>query len=91
MENVKLLEEIKKDFVEKFDNDPQINRICTVIINEFKIRKQGLKVLNFLEDSPTSEIKYAGDAAEESKNVFKMTLEKIEGEIVIKEGVYCEN
>lgn len=38
--SVSILEDIKKDFVHKFDNDPQINRVCTVVINEFKTREK---------------------------------------------------
>jgi len=35
---MRTLEEIQKELKEKFDNDPSINRVCQVIINEFKIR-----------------------------------------------------
>jgi len=38
MTPVELLEEIKKDYLAKFENDPAINRVCTVMINEFKAR-----------------------------------------------------
>ena len=46
MTPLQLLEEIKIDFVEKFDNDPQIKRVCNVIINEFKERKHLLNIKN---------------------------------------------
>ena len=41
MEDInKILEEIRDEFVSKTDNDPQVKRICNVIINEFKARKE---------------------------------------------------
>ena len=42
MNELRLLEEIRNDFVSKFDNDPQVKRICNVMINEFKARKKAL-------------------------------------------------
>jgi len=39
---LKLLEEIRKDFVEKHDGDPNINRICKTVIGEFKLREKQL-------------------------------------------------
>jgi hypothetical protein len=44
MTNLELLEEIRKDFVAKFDNDPSINRTCQVMINEFKARSEQLNL-----------------------------------------------
>jgi len=38
MNTVELLEEIKNDYVGKFDNDPIIKRVCNVVINEYKNR-----------------------------------------------------
>jgi hypothetical protein len=40
VEPLEILQEIKKDYVDKFDGDPVINRICTVMINEFKLRSK---------------------------------------------------
>ena len=37
-ETILILEDIKKDFTEKFDNDPLVKRICGVMINEYKNR-----------------------------------------------------
>ena len=42
MDELRLLEEIRNDFVSKFDNDPQIKRICNIMINEFKARSKAL-------------------------------------------------
>ena len=42
MNELRLLEEIRNDFVSKFDNDPQVKRICNVMINEFKARSKAL-------------------------------------------------
>ena len=42
MNELRLLEEIRNDFVSKFDNDPQVKRICNIIINEFKARSKAL-------------------------------------------------
>ena len=39
---LELLEEIRKDFVEKHDGDPTIDRICKTVINEFKSREKQL-------------------------------------------------
>ena len=39
---LKLLEEIRKDFVDKHDGDPNINRICKTVIGEFKLREKQL-------------------------------------------------
>ena len=39
---LELLEEIRKDFVEKHDGDPNINRICKTVIGEFKSREKQL-------------------------------------------------
>lgn len=44
MTNLELLEEIRKDFVANFDNDPAINRTCQVMINEFKARSEQLNL-----------------------------------------------
>jgi len=37
--DVEILEEIREAFIIKFDNDPQIKRICNVIIAEYQSRK----------------------------------------------------
>tara|TARA_B110000046_G_C12745981_1_gene294663 strand:+ start:339 stop:578 length:240 start_codon:yes stop_codon:yes gene_type:complete len=42
MNELRILEEIRDEFVGKFENDPQVKRICNVMINEFKARKQAL-------------------------------------------------
>lgn len=42
MDELRLLEEIRNDFVIKFDNDPQVKRICNIMINEFKARSKAL-------------------------------------------------
>jgi len=39
---LKLLEEIRKDFVDKHDGDPTINMICKTVIGEFKLREEQL-------------------------------------------------
>jgi len=39
---LELLEEIRKDFVEKHDGDPTIDRICKTVIGEFKLREEQL-------------------------------------------------
>ena len=39
---LKLLEEIRKDFVDKHDGDPTINMICKTVIGEFKLREDQL-------------------------------------------------
>ena len=39
---LELLEEIRKDFVDKHDGDPNINRICKTVISEFKLREKQL-------------------------------------------------
>jgi len=39
---LELLEEIRKDFVDKHDGDPTINRVCKTVINEFKSREKQL-------------------------------------------------
>ena len=54
MNEIKLLEEIRDDFVSKFDNDPQIKRVCNVMINEFKARK---KALNLPEVSRSAKVR----------------------------------
>jgi hypothetical protein len=43
METIKLLEEIRNDFVNKFDNDPLVKRVCNVMINEYKARSKAIK------------------------------------------------
>ncbi len=43
MENsVKILEEIKEDYLEKFENDPLIRRVLNTVISEFKERYKTL-------------------------------------------------
>ena len=42
MNELRILEEIRDEFVGKFENDPQVKRICNVMINEFKARKKAL-------------------------------------------------
>ena len=42
MNELRILEEIRDEFVSKFENDPQVKRICNVMINEFKARKKAL-------------------------------------------------
>jgi len=37
--DIQILEDIKNAFAIKFDNDPQIKRICNVIIAEYQSRK----------------------------------------------------
>jgi hypothetical protein len=44
MTTIELLEQIKKDFVKEFDNDPQINRVCKVMIHEYKLRSEALNL-----------------------------------------------
>ena len=39
---LELLEEIRKDFVDKHDGDPTIDRICKTVIGEFKLREKQL-------------------------------------------------
>ena len=46
MNELRILEEIRDEFVGKFDNDPQVRRICNVMINEFKARKKALTSTN---------------------------------------------
>tara|TARA_R110000868_G_scaffold204448_1_gene452528 strand:- start:1459 stop:1626 length:168 start_codon:yes stop_codon:yes gene_type:complete len=38
MEPLEILEEIKRDLKERFDNDPSIMRVASAIITEFNIR-----------------------------------------------------
>ena len=45
MNTVELLEEIKNDYVDKFDNDPLIKRVCDVMITEYKNRSKKLLLL----------------------------------------------
>jgi len=45
MNTVELLEEIRNDYVNKFDNDPVIKRVCDVIIAEYKNRSKKLLLL----------------------------------------------
>ena len=42
MNELRILEEIRDEFVGKFENDPQVKRICNVMINEFKARNKAL-------------------------------------------------
>ena len=42
MNTVELLEEIRNDYVNKFDNDPVIKRVCNVMIAEYKERSNEL-------------------------------------------------
>ena len=35
---LEIMEQIKRDYVEKMDNDPFIKRVCDVFINEYKSR-----------------------------------------------------
>tara|TARA_R110002153_G_scaffold47733_1_gene134760 strand:+ start:748 stop:936 length:189 start_codon:yes stop_codon:yes gene_type:complete len=42
MNELRILEEIRDEFVSKFENDTQVKRICNVMINEFKARKKQL-------------------------------------------------
>lgn len=37
-EAIALLEEIKNDFVNAYDKDPLVKRICNTVIHEFKLR-----------------------------------------------------
>ena len=46
---LKLLEEIRKDFVNKHDGDPTINRICKTVICEFKLREDQLTTDDYWE------------------------------------------
>ena len=43
METLKLLEEIRNDYVSKFEGDPSIKRVCTVMINEYKARSKDIR------------------------------------------------
>jgi len=45
MNTVELLEEIRNDYVDKFDNDPLIKRVCDVMITEYKNRSKKLLLL----------------------------------------------
>lgn len=36
--SIKILEEIKADYIAKFENDPAVRRVCSTMINEYKIR-----------------------------------------------------
>jgi len=47
MTDLELLKEIRNDFVDKFDNDPRIRRVCNIMINEYKKRKQEKQVNRF--------------------------------------------
>ena len=51
MNELRLLEEIRNDFVSKFDNDPQVKRICNVMINEFKARSKALTLTDVVKPS----------------------------------------
>ena len=44
MNELRILEEIRDEFAFKFNNDPQVKRICNVMINEFKARKNHLTI-----------------------------------------------
>jgi len=44
METIKLLEEIRNDYVSKFEGDPSIKRVCTVMINEYKSRSKDINI-----------------------------------------------
>jgi hypothetical protein len=44
METIKLLEEIRNDFVGKNDGDPTIKRVCNVMINEYKSRSKDINI-----------------------------------------------
>lgn len=37
-ESLKILEDIRLDLNDLFDNDPTVNRVCNIIIGEFKLR-----------------------------------------------------
>ncbi len=37
---IKILEEIRDDFVERFDGDPNIRMACNVMINEYRHRTE---------------------------------------------------
>jgi hypothetical protein len=51
MKKLEILEQIVKDLKEKFDNDPSIMRVATVILNEFKIRSKFIKKIKEDENS----------------------------------------
>jgi len=44
METIKLLEEIRNDYVSKTDGDPAIKRACDVMINEYKSRSKDINI-----------------------------------------------
>lgn len=49
MNELRILEEIRDEFVGKFENDPQVKRICNVMINEFKARKKALTLTDVVK------------------------------------------
>ena len=55
MNELRLLEEIRNDFVSKFDNDPQVKRICNIIINEFKARSKALTLTDVVDSKRFTE------------------------------------
>ena len=62
METIKLLEEIRNDYVSKTDGDPAIKRACDVMINEYKYRSNtdglldGEEFFNLMQDYRNSDI-----------------------------------
>jgi hypothetical protein len=51
MDTIKILEEIRDDFVLKFNNDPMIKRVCNTIIAEYKTRTKQLSLVKVMQQS----------------------------------------
>jgi hypothetical protein len=85
MKTIKLLKEIRNDYVNKFDNDPLIKRVCDVMINEYKARSKAFS----LKDVVTSVLCVDKEKDDEGLTIgekYKL-IEEDEKHIYIKDNL----